>query len=207
MKKKFYCFPLFLLLTCIVNNKNLIAQQPNNVKPTTPVARTNHRVVLELNQSSFTARQILLYSLIKDGIDPKIKIRFPSPDNWKVLRMAFCNDMIVEIESNRLGAFTPNAKTLLSVSGAVSARTLNDKKYAEEIAKLAPSSQEIQDLIKNIFKIEAYKRSKSENSKKMTDEKFAAGPKQEFTAQNWFKKTKSDTVVRWLNGAEKFKPF
>jgi hypothetical protein len=207
MDKKIYCFQLFLLLTCVVNNKDLIADQPNVVHSTARATLPTHRVVLELNQSSFTARQILLYTLIKDGIDPKNKIHFPSPDNWTVLRMAFCNDMIVEIESNRLGAFTPNAKTLLMVSGAVSERTLNDKKYAEEISKLAPSSQEIQDLIKNIFKIEAYKRSKSENLQKMTDKKFASGPKQDFSEQDWFRKTKSDTVVRWLDGADKFRPF
>lgn len=169
------------------------------------------RVVMEVNGSAFTQRQIELFIVLRSALGDPAKaapLVVASNENWASVLKVFSEEIIVLQEAQRSGSFLASSKT---VETGVALAKENIKRSPVVVARLdslKPESMEIARYVGWALRSEAFRRSKdrqSDQQPKASDGK----PTPELNggdgaSKTWKVELIDRAVVRFFEGAKAF---
>ena len=169
------------------------------------------RVVMEVNGSAFTQRQIELFILLRSALgDPEkgAPLTVASKENWASVVKVFSEEMIVLQEAQRSGSFLASGKTVETAVALVRENIKRSPVIAARLDSLKPESIEVVRYVGWALRSEAYRRSKdrqSDQQPKTGDGKTTAEQNGGGGASNTWKVELIDrAVVRYFEGAKAF---
>jgi hypothetical protein len=199
MKSMSHLIPNRFLLTVLI-----FFSAPFKLGAKSALPQLGDRLVLELDRSMFSQRNLESYILTKHSIFQNGSIRFVNAENWGAARDEYLNDMIVDREASRLGAFRVNPQVMQKSLEALGALHAREPRLKSSFADLQLSHQQIQQQISVALRVEAFKRGKFAD--RSADLSVLTFVENELVArQAWFNKLKSNLMYRWFSGAEQYK--
>lgn len=175
-------YVMLMLLVGEFTNSSSLGQTKQN-KPT-----LGDRLLMEINHYTFSQRQMEVYLLIKNLIyrpkAPTIKL---NQSNWFKSIEEYRDDMVIYLETKRLGRFQPPDDRVQSISKSIEHRLNRSRIIQNNAARLGIDRLALLRAVANVIQVEEYRKLKSMNRE--------AG---------WLKSLAPKYVVRSFKGSEKF---
>lgn len=156
------------------------------------------RMVLEVNKTAYSQRQIEVYCLIREVSDsPETGPKGVTAKNWRQRLMQFRSEMIVEQEAQRLGTVKPTAKMVSDMLAKISRRRQQSKALNQIYRDLKVSTEELKGVLASLIRVNGFLSSKIRRG---------PGPLQVTldTTAPWFVKLQDRTPSRLFAGASIF---
>jgi|GEM_PF-1816770 len=161
------------------------------------------RVLVNIQKSAFSQRRLEAYIYVKRGIESQGKAIEIGQKNWTELSDEFLNDMLIEMESMRLGGFKPAISAMKLANDNYEKRMAESQHMRERMASLDVGHAELQQIITTILRVEAYKVSKGAVSElKKNEIMFVSN--EAIALTEWFAKLKSSSSIRWFANSDKY---
>jgi hypothetical protein len=164
---------------------------------------TGDRVLVHIQKSAFSQRRLEAYIYVKRAIETKGQTIEIGQKNWTELSDEFLNDMLIEIESMRLGGFRPAISAMTLANDNYEKRVAESQHLRDRMASLEVSHAELQQIITTILRVEAYKVSKGVLTELKKSEIVFVSNEATLKSE-WFAKLKSQASVRWFANSDKY---
>ncbi len=159
-----------------------------------------NRMILQVNNFSYTQREIEIHFLIKTAIKPlfldKEDFSLINEKNWEKQLDQFKNDMIVFIESQKLGKFQPTEEKINEAKIAARNAFEADPKLKKIKEHLDVSSELITKFIVILLQVDDFKISRRSLSDRVSF----------YRAERWFQELEGRYVTRFFYGTSEYQP-
>lgn len=157
--------------------------------PTFSFATIGDRLLLEINQHTFTQRELEIHMAIKSlALKPGSNFLDINETNWLKNLALFKKDMIIFQETRRLGRFQPSEERIQEIAVKVRNQLKNNKKWQSFSRRLGIERLTFLRSISNLIQIEEYRRLKETSKDK-----------------NWLIELENKYVIRTFRNAKTFK--
>src|SRR5690606_35170412 len=123
-------------------------------------AQLGDRLVIAINDTPYTQRQIEMYITIKESLRKSDNVRLIQPSDWADVVDVFTEDMIIFQESLRLGSFEPADPLVGRFLSAVKDKISQDRKFGAELKRLGVEEPDLRSALQTVLRIDSYRRSK-----------------------------------------------
>jgi len=161
------------------------------------LAKIGDRILLEINNSFYTQRQMESYLFLKDFVrgEYKGKTNHMNQDNWKPRLESYLYDMLIHQDTQRMGSFFPNDKSISGAMNAIKAEAKKSPEFFGRMKFLGVDGKNLRRVVAQILQVEGYRRSKSLDSKSAPSKRRAL---------NWATDLRKKFVIRHFDGSKKF---
>ena len=126
------------------------------------------RLVMELDRRPFSQRHMESYMGIKAILSDQLSRPFTeglvSEKNWQRALAAFRGDMLISLETKRLGRFFPVTGVLTRNLSLADFRIRENPDYARFVKRLQIDRRKLVNMIADIFQVDSYWTSKERSS-------------------------------------------
>lgn len=159
------------------------------------------RLVLEINKSAYTQRQLELYAALRSALvssDPTLV----GQKNWHEQLELFRREMIVEQEAQRLSSTQPNRKTVQAGLDILEDRRKKSAAFATFLKRMQADEPTQRRILASIIRVRAFLASK-EKQYAPDSSRLQEKADVDFTA-DWFVKLEQRTPYRVFEGARQY---
>ncbi|MFK7823676.1 MAG: hypothetical protein AB8G05_05955 [Oligoflexales bacterium] len=146
------------------------------------------RLLMDINHYTFSQRQMEVYLLIKALIykpeNPRVKL---NQESWLSSIEKFREDMLIYLETKRLGRFQPPDDKVQNITRDLERRLYNSPNIQEDAKRLGLDRLTLLRTVANVIQVEEYRKLKSMNQE-----------------PGWVKSLEPKYVVRSFKGSHKY---
>jgi len=152
------------------------------------------RVVIEVNRTAYTKRQIEVFHLLRQVFDATGDTEiFPMDEaRWQRALLEFQHAMLIEQEAQRLGSFRPVRRAIDAAFDVYLNRRELDQNFAKHVEKLEIDQKTLIQTVTTILRLEAFLLSKQRQGVSHRD----------FVQEPWFKEIVERSFLRYFADAE-----
>lgn len=169
--------------------------------PAAGFAQLGDRLIIAINDSPYTQRQIETHISVKESLRKGDQVRLIRPDDWASAVDVFTEDMIIFQESLRLGSFEPADQLVDRFVGAVQERLAADKGFAANIKRLGVNERELRGALEAVLRIESFRKSKDRQDELAGQVRSTVDEGKE----SWFADLEQRAVIRLFKDAKIYK--
>ena len=164
-------------------------------------AKIGDRLIITINDTPYTQRQIEMYMTIKESLRKSDRVRLIRPVEWSVAVDVFTQDMIIFQESLRLGSFQPADQVVDRFAGAVEQKIASDDHFRENLKRLGVGSRDVRGALETVLRIDSFRKSKDRQDELAGEirDKSARGKK------SWFIDLEERAVIRLFREGKIYK--
>ncbi len=159
------------------------------------------RLVLEINKSAFTQRQMELYTALRSALGSS-EPTLVDKTNWSEQLELFRREMIVEQEAQRLSSAQPNRKTVQAGLTILEERQKKSQAFATFLKRMQADETTQRRILASIIRVRAFLASKEKqyapDSTRLQDKTDV-----DYTA-DWFVKLEQRTPYRVFEGSRQY---
>ncbi len=162
------------------------------------------RMIIEVNNTSYTQRQVELYSLVKQLVTKDdADIILPDESTWEAILDAFEQDVVVELEALRLGSFNPSDASVEKVKDILLQKLKVSKNASAAATKLRVDDKTLARALTSVMRVESFSRNKRKQATLMNSV-LADERAPEAAAGEWLKDLKARAVSRYFKSARRY---
>jgi len=165
-------------------------------------AQISDRLVLEINNTPYTQRQVEIYSLVKAALDakPGTTVAVTDAKNWQDHLEGFRRDMLIEQEASRLGGFNTTEQMQQKAAEIYVQKTAGNAAVKAAAERLALSPAGVARILATVLRVEGLRRSKQRQDA-INDSSTTRQQRQNSEDTAWLDDLANRASIRYYKGA------
>lgn len=163
------------------------------------------RIIIEVNNTPYTQRQMELYSLVKQLLLPNDRpLVLANADTWEGILNDFEDDVVVELEALRLGSFNPSDAAVAKAEEVLNKKITASADARAAREKLKMDRKTSMRVLTSVMRVEAFARSKQKQTSLMNSVLSEEDAPPVTSSGDWRKDLKARAVSRYFKDAKSY---